>query len=278
MKLFILTIFYLLFAICYLPARVNAHLPGQEPYFKINNKFTTLYPVLLIPSSGKFTLPQDIAPEKYAIDKEINFEIIKDRLPFSEETVDNSEFYWDFGDGTKTTGLISTHTFTKEGSYTVTVQIDYDKSDNKEEKELLQSTLLHIMQNPSKTLPKLEVKVNGDTFNKEKGNLKLDISKNNTFEANLIGTSDADYLWDMSDGKILPGSKITYKNTSNFLILNPVVRATTKDGFIFDAEVIIENNKKSPDKKSSIFLPLALINGAALIVFAGYLFFSKKKS
>jgi hypothetical protein len=267
----------MLLVTCYYPHKVDAHLPGQEPYFKINNKFTSLYPVLLVPSSGEFTLPQDIAPDRYKVNEEISFEIVKDKLPFSTETVDNSEFYWDFGDGQKTTGLSNTHTFTKIGSYVVTIHIDYDRTDEKEEKELLQSTLLHITNDPKRPLPKVEIKINGKVFDKEKANLTLDLSKEHTFEASVGKEENASFIWDMSDGALKKGNKIIYEHKDNFLILNPVVRATTKDGFIYDAEVIIENTKTSQEKNTNILLLLVVVNGAALLLFAGYLILSKKK-
>jgi len=268
------SILFLLFS-----TSVSAHLPGQEPFFKINNKYTLLYPVLAIPSAAKFTLPQDIAPELYKVNSEISLEIDTDKLPYSKESLTKAEYYWDFGDTEKSTGIKNTHSYEKIGSYVLKISIDLDSTDNIIQKDLLaQSTMINIVKNPTKPFPKIRLSLNNKEISKKDGTIKVNLNDQNTFEATLLNTDikNTKIIWDFGDGKVKEGKKVNYTHSQNFLMLNPLVRIITADGYILDDEIVLENTSNSK-KVSNLFFPLILINTTGLLVLGVVILLSKRR-
>ena len=121
---------------------VSAHLAGQPPFFKVNGKFSDLYrvPTTSLPT---FNLPQDGFSEPFLINESINFEIDKTLLPVPPDIADQTEFTWDFGDGSSGTGLKNTHQYKKMGSFILVISAKY-KGDAAPP-QLLQSLLLNIV-------------------------------------------------------------------------------------------------------------------------------------
>src|SRR5581483_11553162 len=104
----IIIVFLLFFSFFFINTPVNAHLTNQPPFFKVNGKFTPLYPIS--PDyNTEVNLPQDIGPENYLVNEEINFELDQTFLPVVPQLLNQITFNWDYGDGTKGEGLKSTH-------------------------------------------------------------------------------------------------------------------------------------------------------------------------
>src|SRR5262245_33334397 len=121
-RLQILIVCFLFFLI--VPPRVSAHLVGQPPFFKINNEYSILYPVPTT-SLADFNLLQDIATKSFLINQNLNFDIDTSQLPIPQEVIKQTVFDWDFGDGSKGSGLKNTHAYAKMGSFILTVNAKY---------------------------------------------------------------------------------------------------------------------------------------------------------
>src|SRR5476651_2725006 len=131
------------------PKIVSAHIAGQPPYFKVNDKYANLYPVPLT-SLNDFDLPQDLPPENYLINVPISFEIDTTQLPVPPEIVKISKFYWDFDDGTNGTGLKNTHTYKKIGSYIIKIKVD---DGTVPEPQLLESVIINVLPDLNYQIP-----------------------------------------------------------------------------------------------------------------------------
>lgn len=136
-----LLVLLFIFLVLLTPKHAFAHLPGQTPYFKINGKYSSLYPVLTS-SLNNFALPQDIGPQTYLINKPIVFEIDTNKLPVPKEILDQTTFTWDFGDGSHGQGLTNTHTYRKMGSYTLSIEA---KTPDMPSSQLIQSVMFHVL-------------------------------------------------------------------------------------------------------------------------------------
>lgn len=239
----------------FLPSQVFSHGPGEDPYLKINEKYTTLYSVFGTSLEG-FVLPQDLAPDVYLVNESISFELETAKLPLPEEVVKNAKFLWDFGDGRKAEGLTHSHTYTKKGSYFMTVHIQYTGDTGNQEPQLLQTTLIHVVPDKKYTLPVAVMTVN-DQIVKDPlvDTQRLSLSQEIQFDAGKSRTQGKiiDYFWDFGDKKsqATDSPDVTYTyNEKEFQyglpIVFPLLRIKTADGFIADTYAQI-NNAASAD-------------------------------
>ena len=102
-KYFVVSVTFIVLLLT-LPHPVSAHLAGQPPFFLINGKYSSYYPIY-VSSLKDFLLPQDSAPENYLVNQPLSFEIDQQMLPYPEDVLGKIIYMWDFGDGTKTTGV-----------------------------------------------------------------------------------------------------------------------------------------------------------------------------
>ena len=96
----LVTLLFTFLAFFFVTPSIYAHIAGQPPFFKMNDKYADYYPVYST-SLSDFTLPQDLAPENYLVNELVQFEIDTKMLPFPPEVIEKIEYTWDFGDGTK---------------------------------------------------------------------------------------------------------------------------------------------------------------------------------
>src|SRR5579859_6854604 len=105
--------------------RVAADPGGTTPFLTINGRYTTLYPVSVssLPYT-QFNVPLYAAPDSYLLNQPLTFVLDSNLMPISRDDLPHAQFTWDFGDGTKAEGLQNTHSYTKIGSYILTVQVE----------------------------------------------------------------------------------------------------------------------------------------------------------
>jgi hypothetical protein len=152
-KFFLLGLFFIFLI---LPGNVNAHMVGQPPFFKINGEYSDLYPVP-ISSSVNFDLPQDLAKKSHVVGEPLQMEMDLNQLPILPEVIDQTTFFWEFGDGVRAEGFKNTHTYPKAGSYFMHVMAKY----RTDEPQLIQSTLINVLPDTNYKLPEAKLKVNG---------------------------------------------------------------------------------------------------------------------
>ncbi len=217
------------------------HMVGQPPFFKVNGKYSILYPVPLT-SLPDFNLPQDLALDKYLVSKKIEFELDTSALPAPPEIIEKTEFFWDFGDKTTGEGLKNSHIYKKPGSYILTIKAQYITDP---QPQLFQSTLIHVVPNPDYKIPIAIIKINGkESKDPLTDVLKSDFSNEVTLDATTSQSSTKiiKYIWDLGDQKTSNQPTLKYKYDPSLKIVFPVLRITTEDGFMADSFVEIENS------------------------------------
>lgn len=132
----------------------DAHINGQS-VFKINGSNTT---VAEAKNGRSLDEQQDIAPGKYTINQPLHFAVEIAKYPTPKSIFEKTNFIWDFGDGTEKKvvkyGYKISHTYTKEGSYLVTVTADYNSAGFTLKPQMLQSVLMPITATASPTQQK----------------------------------------------------------------------------------------------------------------------------
>ncbi len=277
LKLFVL--FFSLIILLF-PSPVLAHLAGQPPFFKMNGTYTLLYPVFTS-SLPDFNLPQDLAPENYIVGQNISFEIDTTQLPIPEPIIQQSKFEWDFGDGTKATGLKNTHSYNKMGSYNMTI---YVLSPDTTIPQLLQSTLINVLPDRNYKLPRAVLKTNGQISKDPLTDiLKVRFKEDVVYDATL-STSNAPltgYQWDFGDGSEGNGPTSTHKYDAQLNQYFPVLRIKNADGFISDTFVEIENDDNAPQApaapQTSSKFPWVTLGFVLLGVLGGIGFLTSRK-
>jgi hypothetical protein len=253
LKIITLTVF--LFFILFLPGNILAHTLGQPPFFKVNGVLTDFYPV---PTSSNpdFKLPQDIAPQVYLINENINFEIDGSLLPMPKEIINKTTFSWDFGDGEKAEGLKNIHSYKKQGSYILEIRAKYNE-DIIGDSQLIQSMQINIVPSKAYKLPKAILKINGW---QSKDPLTDPLNSKFTKEFEFDATSSesespvSEYIWDFGDGEIGRGKKVTHRYTTNPYTVFPVLRMGTEDGYISDtfAQIVDDDSYSSVSAAKSL--------------------------
>ncbi len=226
---------------------VSAHLAGQPPFFKINGKYSNLYPVPTT-SIANFPLPQDLAVENYLVNGEISFEIDTTPLAVPLEIVQKTTFTWDFGDGARGLGLKNSHTYTKPGSYILTIYAKYDQVSGN---QLFQSVLLNVLPDASYQLPKAKILINGKTSSDPLVNtLKFEYGQKLSFDAGQSTAPSSkivSYFWDFGDSQTSNDAKTTHTYSKDLpqQQVFPVLRTRDENGFIADNFVEVDN-RQSP--------------------------------
>lgn len=248
MKTIVLTLI-LSFATLYCTNPVSGHVFGEPPFFKINGKYCDFYHV---PPNTKtpFDIPQDSAPEHYLINTPIEFETDTQVLGLLPEVVEKIEFSWDFGDGTKGSGVKNTHTYTKPGSYLIKIMANYAKLGNTDEPQLFQSVLIHVLPHKDYKLPTAVIIANGimpkdpltDPIEVKTGStIVFDGSKSNATESHFKTQQ-----WIFADGETSTSIQTTHRYDKDLPIIFPLLRIVTTDGFIADAFVQINQKENGP--------------------------------
>lgn len=253
-----------------LPSTSFAHLPGQPPFFKINGIYSDLYPVPSV-SVSDVTIPQDIAHQPFIVGEKINFEIDYKVFGLPDELIYASTFLWDFGDGFKTTGLKASHAYKKPGSYLQVIKV---KTNELPEPQLLQSTLIHILPDPSYKLPSPQIKVNGLFSSGPQDPAYVNLNNPVNFEPVLPESSSeiVSYWWDFGDGTTSTEKNPIHqypvdKIPGGLSIVSAVLRTVDSKGFKGDAYVLIYDQSlkqvepspvSSPNKKIVVGTIIAL--------------------
>jgi hypothetical protein len=229
-----------------------AHVSGQPPFFKIDGKYSSLYPV---PSTSlsDFNLPQDLAAENYLINQKLTFEIDTQYLQVPKEIISKTNFLWDFGDGQKGSGLKQAHTYKTQGSYVLTIDAKYDEIVGS---QLIQSVLINILPNNNYQLPKPVIKINNrqskdsliDVLYLPFGtNLEFDASQSEASSSKIVS-----YTWDFGDSSSTnqPRAAHLYSKDMPQQQVFPVLRLKDSNGFIADTYVQITNDNQKNNNPS----------------------------
>jgi len=244
MKKIILALFVSLF-IFFLPnttyqilRSVSAHIMGQPPFFTVNGKLSGFYHVPLTTSQIK--LPLDSSPEEYLVDQRLDFKIETAVLPYTPSQLQKSTFEWDFGDGTKATGLANSHTYTKPGSYILSINLQQADQDL----FALQATLVHVKPSKNYELPTAKIVINGQEIKDPLSDvIYTDFNKSITFttEGSTGGASQIKNTTWVFEETTQQTKDATYQFDPSKQLAFAIVRITTADGFFADNWVQLTN-------------------------------------
>lgn len=214
---------------------IFAHLPGQPPFFKINGVYSQLY---FVPTTSlsDFPLPQDGAPANYLVNQPIHFELDINRLPPAPPgALEKTKFLWDFGDGVSGTGLTNTHSYSKIGSYLLSIHIDDGSAPTP---QLLESVMLNILPNSNYQLPKAVIEVDG-----KQGQgmptplLAAQFGQSLHLDASHSSGKIVSYFWDFGDQKSSTQVAEDHFYPGDLTQVFPVLRIQDSNGFISDTFV-----------------------------------------
>ena len=137
-------------------------------------------------------------------------------------TTDTLTYSWDFGDGSTAAGTSANHTYTDEGTFTVTVTVDDGDGG------IVSSSLAVTISNVAPSLGLTSIPSSGD----EGQTLTLSTT------ATDAGVNDAlTYVWDMGDGSTVTGDSVTY--------------AYADDG-VFTVTVTVSDDAGATDTSSAV--------------------------
>ncbi len=262
MKKLILFGFFLLSL--FVPFSVSAHGNLKEPEaFKINNVYTEPYPVPTT-SLNNFVLPHSYAVNPYLVNQSLHFELLKDLLPLPEG-VTNPTFFWDYGDGQTAEGTVNDHTYTRPGSYILTIKARYTPNS---ELEKIHSDLINIVPHKDFILPKAVIQVNGQQSKDSLTDiLAVNLTKEIIFDATHSQSGDSkikEYVWDFGDQHSSQEAKVTYTYPQKAHQLFVVLRVITEEGFIADTFTEIQQEDKTTTSTSSPLSRKMLLSGGAI--------------
>ena len=262
------------FYLALFPASAFAHIAGL-PVFKVNNEYALVYPIYSV-SSANFKLPQDLAPKNYLIDNNISFDFDFSRMGIPPEIVAKTKFAWDFGDGAKGTGITNSHTYSKGGSYFLTVTADDGTTPAP---QIIESILVNVLPFEGYQLPNAIIKVNEKKVDDPFADFfTLNLTKPINFDGSSSSGQIVSYLWDFGDRQTDDKAKLTRSYAANDGRYFVVLRVADSNGFISDtvaeldsgnSESVSKTNKTPDNKKTimifgtiSVVLLLALIFGS----------------
>lgn len=275
LKVWLITLIFICLSFAF-TTTTFAHVAGQPPFFLINGTYAGFYPVF-VSSLPNFILPQDSAPENYLINQSLAFELDSAMLPFPPDVIDKTTFSWDFGDGTKAEGLTAKHTYTKIGSFLLTITANYHGYSDPNTKPLLQAVLINIVPNKEYRLPKAVIEINKEVVTNPNNPIEI-TDRTVTFDAKSSTQGSAkivSYFWDIGDRQSSNKSQFNHRfsdSMKNYIF--PMLRVKDANGFINDAYVELDNSAIQTRPKTIIspFLIIGLIN---ILVIAGVVVFLK---
>ena len=235
MRIFICFLVFCFFYIL-LTNTASAHTGGGPPFVLVNGKYAITSPLFLgSPTENGLNIPQDIAPERFLINKDITLAVDTTQLSIDPSVTENLEFRWSFSNGpnlANPTGKVLTGTeiktqFTQPSSYLVTLK----SNPSGNEFIILDTILINIFPNADYSLPKTTITI----LSGQKS------GTNTTFSASSTH-SNSTYLWDFSENKTEKGTAIT-KTFEQLYFYTPLIIRNVSDGFIADSGIIIVGDK-----------------------------------
>lgn len=290
LTIFLISLFSLLFfnvgLFLILPSKALAHGLGLPPFFKIEDKIASASALQVAGVTPSFPVPQDLSSDKFLINQPINFEIDTSMLEvvLPKEVLEQTKFSWDFGDGTKGEGVKNVHAYSKMGSYILSVNGNYNRTDITQ--PLTETVQLDILPNKDYQLPRVVIKVNGQTRDDPlKGSINFDLNKTLNFDASdskAPSSKIVEYTWDFGDGKKSNQKIVSHRYKLPQYYISPALQIKDENGFIAQTFIDITNSgKNEPNSGFSLedFISptIIFISAQVIIVALGLTWYLRRK-
>lgn len=286
---------------------VGAHSRGV-PILTINGVLTRVYPIESSSIEPFLGDSSDVVSENYLVNQNLEFEFEASRsaqlmeiLGWKEEALEKITYTWDFGDGTtkQSNTPKNNHTYSKMGTYIMQIEADLSQAGMQDYgKQLVQSTLVHILPNKDYKLPEPVIKINDQIVPSEsltlgnsptasgsgslfarlgsKKTLEFDFNKRLNFDASDSKSSSriVQYQWDLGQGDVLKNKTTSIKYKLPQAFTTAVLRVKDENGFIAEAAVDLRNSGKNEPTGFSFEdlnfgSPMIFLVLAQLLVLAG---------
>lgn len=254
MKQILAVIFILIVSLFIFRSAIYAHSRGI-PILKINGGLTRVYPIEYSSLTPFLSDSSDIASENYLVNQNLEFEFEASRsaeIPLLEGS-EQMIYVWDFGDGTekqKNNTPKNNHTYTKMGSYIMTILADYSQAglNNTPQPLVVQSTLFHILPNKNYKLPEPVIKINDQIISSSNKYVDFDFNKRITFDASLSKSASSkiiEYQWDVGQGDAVKSKTTSHKYKLPQFFATVILRVKDENGFMVDTFVELSNSGKN---------------------------------
>jgi opacity protein-like surface antigen len=255
-------------------AAASAHSTAPS-FFQINGKITTHNELAEMVTGSTIKLPKDVAPDNYVVNQPIDFAIDPNALQmvYGQQAVDRAKYNWDYGDGTKATGTTNRRTYSKPGTYLLTIQADFGSGSPA---QLIESVHMNIVPTLTYQMPAANIKVNGKAADDPtRSNLEVDFKNELTFEA---PPGAKEYQWDFGDGRSASGQRVSHKFKRSDVLAVPLLRVKDANGLTSDGFITLKNTSPTnvDGKKRGLSSPVALIAviaGAMLLAISAWSIF-----
>ncbi len=271
------------------PPITLSHGIGLPPFLTINGKETV--PNTLDEygyQSDEFIIPHEQGAEYYVLNEPIRFIIDTSKLEImiAKEILNETRFYWEFGDGDSAEGTTVTHSYKKIGSYLPRLTISFKLKGDDEPVKLIDDILIHIVPHKNfNDFPNPVIKLNGKQTSKNP--LENVETVNFTYplvfdaQSSKNASSMTEFLWNFGDGTVKKGSLVTHQYNDQFF-QTVVLRITDKNGFIADTYVGLRNNPEitntlTTNPQSKTNAGIAFIGIILIVIMTGLIVFLKKK-
>lgn len=248
-----------------------AHDMSETPFFTVNGVGAhpnPLHTAGIEPS--KVIIPHDIMQVTYLINQQLFFKLTEEQVSerFPESIYGPVEFSWDFGDGTKATGIENRHTYTSIGTKIVSIEATFPESDEKS--QIVDQVILQVYPNIYYKLPKATISVDGQVVSDTQ---EVNLQKPLKYEATVTGATSTDltYTWDFGDGTVKEGEIVVYRYKDNTTYVTPILQVTDENGFIVNSYITLSGTQNTAGTTFSTSLTgkIILITQLIVVVFGG---------
>ncbi len=281
-KLFLASLLLLLF-----PQTILAH--GGPPFTSINGEKTLTNQIFA--GSALFRIAYELGAQNYLVGQNLSFELDPALMPVDPNQIAQATFTWEFGDGSKKTGMNVQYTYSKTGSFIISLKVSDPSTPEPVE---IESIKINVLPSVGYQLPEAVVSANGKVITDA---LKNPVLANPGDITTLDGTKSKGkiktYEWDLGDGsKLVKGSQVkhNFEFTGDYVYsIFPILKVTDEKGFTAETTIQISNQSSSDQpqaktksqtktKASQPWLIYLLIGGGVILVTGGLLFLRKKPS
>lgn len=210
-----------------------AHIGSGPPFLKIDEEYPKSNPLIIAYPDSRLGIPQDIMSKNLQTGKPSNFSVEVDKLDILPKHQQEAIFRWTWGDQTPSSmGVSQSHTYTKNGSYLVTLEMAIP---NEQNFVIIDTVLVHSLPSLDYVLPKAHIKVSPPS---------LGIGKPITFSYDLKKDKNAsikEIKWRLDNNEYsseaMPSYTYTSHNSRNIIIL----KVTDSNGYIGFSGITLES-------------------------------------